>query len=58
MINVTHPKYPPQTIEEKWYDKFIAQGWAVDGDYVPPAKPVSDSVGTEPKKRGRPAKDK
>lgn len=52
MINVTHPIYPPQTIEEKWYDKFIAHGWTVDGDYVPPAKPVSDPAGTEPKKRG------
>lgn len=56
MINVTHPVYPPQTIEEKWLDKFLANGWTVeDGQVIPQAAhaPIQEAP-----KRGRPAKAK
>jgi len=51
MINVTHPKYPPQSIEEKWLEKYLANGWTV----VQPEEGQDDQA-EEPRKPGRPKK--
>ena len=53
MVKVNHPKYPPQVIDEKWLDKFLALGWTVEE--TEESEESEDSP--VPRKRGRPAKE-